>query len=338
VHDSPVSAAGTNRSPSYLQALDSIREVEALVPGEPLLLGDAFLADGGGAWRAFARRSELFVDGVSVQDSPPLVHGQVIETGAGKCVRYLEREPPPPIPRALRASAGDPFGWQVLADWLEEHGDDRAAAVRGAAESTEARVRRFGALARHFRWGNLSVTWAHGFPHTAVLRSLERELLPSAAWCLKTLLESDESAFLEQLHVDLASSSTTADQLVFELVEVARQAPPTLKRLTLGPVRAIADEEAVLRALGTLPCEASLERFRQCLIGGVAVGHEPQLLWFAGEPLAVNLTAHGPWLVRPEGRYLSPVRVNGHACVSARLMHGDVIELANDVRVTVTLR
>jgi hypothetical protein len=321
-----------------VQRLDSTREVEELVPGEAFVLGDAFLADGGGAWRAFARTGELFVDGVSVQATPPLVHGQVIETRAGKCVRYLEREAPPQIPAALRAIARDAFGWRVLADWLEEHGDDRASAVRGAAESDEARVRRFGALARHFRWGNLAVTWAHGFPQRAVLRSLEHELLPSAAWCLKTLLESDESAFLAELHVDLASSMTTADQLAFELVEIARAAPPALKRLTLGPVRSIADEAAVLRALESLPFEASLARFQHCHIGGIAVGHHPQLLWFAGEPLAVNMTSHGPWLVRPEGRYLSPVRVNGHPCVSARLMHGDEIELANDVRVTVTLR
>ncbi len=325
----------------YLQWLKPARGLEALVPGEPALLGDAFFADGGGSWRAFARRAALYLDGLEVHETPPLQHGQVLETGDGLCARYLEREPAP-LPAALReaiaARPDDAFGWGVVADWLEEHGDDRAAAVRGGELTADVCARRLGPLARQLREGNLSIAWEHGFPKTATLRTLEHELRPSATRCLELLLALDESAFLRALHVDLASSTTTPDRLAFELVEAARRAPPALERLTLGPIRTIADEAAVLHALATLPFEATLVRFTEARVGGVVVDGEPQLLWFSGEPLAINRTAHGPWLVRPEGRHLAPVRVNGHACVAARLMHGDVIELANDVRVTVTLR
>ncbi|MBL8950842.1 MAG: hypothetical protein JNK82_08705 [Myxococcaceae bacterium] len=301
-------------------------------------------ADGTGDWRAFARKgAHLLVDGSEVKDPPALKHGQVVASSTGTCARFFEREPSPPLPRSLTAplaaNPGDTFSWQVLADWLEEHGDERAGAARGAPEAEAAQARRFGPLARHLRDGNLVVTWAHGFIESAVLRALGYELKPSTVWCLEQLLASDEASFLRTLHVDLASSFITPDRLALELVGLVRKTPRALERLTLGPVRSIADEAAVLHALKTLPFEASLTRFSECFIGDERIDDaEPQLLWHAGEALAVTNTMLGPWLVRPEGHALKLLKVNGHAYVAARLMHGDEIELANGVRLGVTLR
>jgi uncharacterized protein (TIGR02996 family) len=279
------------------------------------------IKEAAGGWRAIDNRPSagLRLNGSSAtQATRPLEHGDVLEPLTGFCVAFREHEQPRPKPheleRAIAEAPHDGTLWNVWADWLAEQADPRAELVRELRiPDVFETARRLGPLARPWRNGTLELAWRRGFIESARLRPLGEPLLPSTQWCLERLLEHEAAAFIERVDVDGYPAQTP-------LVRNLGRAPASLRRFTLG----MAPAGTVLDAPQDGRVEVALATFTRCMLrtddAAIEVTAERTRLL---SPVYVELHADGLWLDTDGAGAV----VNHQACMQARLLHGDVIEL-----------
>ncbi len=308
---------------AWVEVITSVASPEAVgrrieLPGQ---LDDLVFEPRDGAWHAERLHATLrWNGGFPSTHAGPLQHGDVVDLHAGLCLRYLERSEAraaqPDLERTLTGSPRDPQAWLVWADWLADQGDDRASLVRGLREETVAeRARRLGPLAALWRDGSLELHWRRGFLHSAVLRRLDARLeLEPSAW-VRELFRLEAAAFLEHVQVDLFALSRTPAVELPELSRAVRRAPGSVEAVVVGPVRAWA---------GSPPPRLRFDTFERCGLSGDGTERH-----FTAErtrvDTGVDVTLGPAGLTLHSSQALA---VNGHPCHEARLIHGDVVELA----------
>jgi uncharacterized protein (TIGR02996 family) len=143
----------------------------------------------------------------------------------------------PALDAAIAAAPDDPAGYQVLADWLEERGHQRARLIR--TQLTEQNVQPPGRMFRAImlKHGaalvdpaleNANLTWRYGFVRTAAMHD------PAA---VAAIFAHPCARFLEELEIALYDGPAVEGIAgrTAELIAALRAAAPrpTLRRLTL---------------------------------------------------------------------------------------------------------
>lgn len=308
-----------------------------------------------------ASANGTFVNGVPVRGERMLQHGDIVEIAHGLVLRYFAYSEPRRRAPRLEASIGDAPDddgrWRVYVDWLLEQGDPLGERMANGPDDGDDDARWLGPISRHWRAGNLELTWRNGYIRTATFRALEWENSPDTYWCLNRLFELEIGRFLEALHVDLFTTHIPRERPPFEkrarlVLENLRHAPRTLKQLTLGPVRELlwtADLERELNRLREerprfeTRRESLVKLFERMVLRGLdgapdlPVTAEERVHRFGSESISVGLGEWGiAWLERPgDSRLASAFKVNGRPLRQARLMHGDVVEPVPGVRYVV---
>lgn len=308
-----------------------------------------------------ASSNGTFVNGVPVRGEQTLQHGDIVEIAHGLVFRYVAREDHPRRAPQLEASIGDAphdaLRWQVYTDWLLERGDPLGHRMAFGHDDSDGDARWLGPMARPWRAGNLELTWQRGWLKSARLRALEWELSPDTYWCLNRLFELEISRFLEAVHVDLFTTHLPGQRPPFEkrarlVLETLRHAPRTLKEVTLGPVFELEWKPELDRELARLREERPrlatdattlVKTFSRMVLRGqngaadLEVTKDERLHRFGAESLSLTFGDWGiAWLERPgDPRLASPFKVNGRPLRQARLMHGDVVEPLDGVKLVV---
>lgn len=310
--------------------------------------------------RELAEGNPAFVNGKSWAPSHVLEHGDIIDISRGFVFRYCEHEDPkvraPPLEAAIGDAPHDDTRWRVYADWLIERGEGLGQRMACGPDEGVDDARWLGPMARPWAAGNLELTWSHGFIRTATFRSLEWENSPDTYWCMLRLFELEVARFLQTLHVDLFTTHLPSERPPFEararrILENLRDAPRTLREVTLGPVRSLVITPDLKRELARLREERPqlvtteqtlVKLFQKVRLRGmdgdvIEVTEQGTLRRFGLESLMFSLTAQEIAWVEPSGdeRFASPFKVNGHSLRRARLMHGDIVEPAPGLRYVV---
>lgn len=274
-----------------------------------------------------------------------LRHADVFELPASVCFRLLLREPidlrDDQMERALIDSPDDPHRWSVYADWLQERGaplGERLANPRAADDR-----RWLGPLAGYAGRGVLQVTWVHGVPARAVLRTLSptgrQESWESP---LALLLADPLFRFLRVLELDLSSFHRASLELRWAdraLAMLGLHAFPMLERLVLGPGAAPHDADLLspqLRVRRELhPRFATTARslfrpWRAATLSFEGKAHpiDPAVRFHSGTELAPGCPPFDIYWEGDRWRLRAPaeVKVNGVVRKTALLRPADVIE------------
>jgi len=308
---------------AWLQIIASVAAPEALgrridLPGR---LDDLVIELRDGHWHAERLHATLrWNGGLPATHAGPLQHGDVVDLHAGLCLRYLERTEvrarQPDLERTVVTNPRDPGAWDVWADWLAEQGDDRALLVRGTHEETVAeRARRLGMLAAPWRDGALELQWRRGFLHSAVLRRLDGPLELEPSVYAAELFRLEASAFLEHAQFDLFALSRAPGVELPDLANAAQRAPESIEAVVVGPTSA---------SLGRPARRVRFDTFERCGLSGDGAERI-----FTADRTRIDTGIDV--LLGPAGLSIhctQALAVNGHPCQEARLMHGDVVEIA----------